>query len=470
MSSHLDPVATAADEPPREGAEPRGTPPESAPHGLRPRGRPVLLIRLESAWRRRLVLALTLVGAAWLAWVILAPAVAEHLARRATTVGDLERALAWDPGDPERQLVVGHVHLGVFPPDLAKARGHLAEALRFRPTHAGTWLALARLAEREQDTPRARQTLATALAYDPHNVVVRWEGALLALRWGDQDAALEHFRYVLAVDPARRYAAFQLARRLLPSGEAPESLLPADAEALAGILRTALRHQDLDLARAAWERRAPLEPPVPPDLLRRYLEVLLQAGEAVEARRLWATLVPDEAPASPGNAVWNGGFEADTLLGWGFDWQVRRHWGVEVALDRFVAAQGRQSLRLAFNSFPTLDFAGVFQAVAVEPGQEYRLRALVRALDFMTRSGLKLQVVTPDDDDDEEEVLAETPAISGTTPDWVPLEGSLRVPDGVTMVHLRVRREPSEEPEGNLGGKVWLDEVSLTPAGRAGDG
>ena len=38
----------------------------------------VFLIRLESAWRRRLVLALTLVGAAWLAWVILAPAVAEH--------------------------------------------------------------------------------------------------------------------------------------------------------------------------------------------------------------------------------------------------------------------------------------------------------------------------------------------------------------------------------------------------------
>jgi hypothetical protein len=28
-------------------------------------------------------------------------------------------------------------------------------------------------------------------------------------------------------------------------------------------------------------------------------------------------------------------------------------------------------------------------------------------------------------------------------------------------VLLRVRREPAREPEGNLGGKVWLDEVTL---------
>ena len=129
-----------------------------------------------------------------------------------------------------------------------------------------------------------------------------------------------------------------------------------------------------------------------------------------------------------------------------------------MALDRFQAARGRQSLRLAFNSYPTLDFAGVLQPVPVRAGGQYVLRALVKAVDFNTTSGLKLQVTTRED-----EPLGETRAISGTTGDWVPLEARVRIPADTTLVQVRVRREKAPGPEGNLGGKVWLDDVSLTP-------
>jgi hypothetical protein len=142
---------------------------------------------------------------------------------------------------------------------------------------------------------------------------------------------------------------------------------------------------------------------------------------------------------------------------------VRRVWGVEATIDHFIAARGRQSLRLSFNSFPTLDFAGVSQAVAVEPGREYALRALTKALDFNTRSGLKLQVVTPDG----ERVLGETDTVSGTTSDWVSLEARVHIPAGLSLARLRFRREKAPGPEGNLGGKVWVDEVSLVPVGGA---
>ena len=134
---------------------------------------------------------------------------------------------------------------------------------------------------------------------------------------------------------------------------------------------------------------------------------------------------------------------------------------MEVSLDRFAAASGRQSLHLSFNSFPTLDFYGVYQRVAVEPGSAYHLRALAKALEFTTQSGVKLQVVTPDG----EQVLGETAAIAGTTADWVTLEAHVQVPPNITLVVLRVRREPAPGPEGNLGGKVWLDDTTLTPVG-----
>jgi hypothetical protein len=169
-------------------------------------------------------------------------------------------------------------------------------------------------------------------------------------------------------------------------------------------------------------------------------------------------MVPKGSPGAPGDLIWDGGFEVGTLLGWGFDWQVQRTRGVEVTLDRFMAARGRHSLRLAFNSLPTLDFAGVWQVVAVEPGRESALRALARARDFYTRSGLKLQVATLDG----ERVLAESPMVTGTTPDWAVLETRVRIPENLSVILVRLRREKAPDPEGNLGGKVWIDEVSLT--------
>jgi cytochrome c-type biogenesis protein CcmH/NrfG len=443
---------------------PEGGPAVATSDRARPfshQARAVLLVPLDSRTSRALVLALVLVGGGALARSIAAPAIAEYLAPRAASIERLERAVSWDPGNPEFHLRLARAQMARLDPgDWQEAGAHVRIALRLRPTHGGTWLQLAQLLDRDGETAPAREALATALRLDRHNVVLRWEAALLALRWGEHDAALEHLRYVLAVDPGQRDAAFQLARALVPPGETLSRLLPEGAEPLTGILTVAVQHRDLPLAQAAWELRAPLTPALPLRLQRAYLELLLQEGRGRDARRLWLALVPDGRPGVLGNAVWNGGFESESLVGWGLDWQVRRAWGVEVGLDRFVAAQGRQSLRLVFNSFPTLDFAGVSELVPVEPGQEYRLRAVVKALDFTTRSGLKLQVVTAGE---EPEVLAETPAVTGTTADWVPVETPVRVPEAATLVRVQLRREKAPGPEGNLAGKVWVDDVTLTP-------
>jgi tetratricopeptide (TPR) repeat protein len=423
-----------------------------------------VLVHLSSRTLRLVVLAVTLAGVAWLAKVIASPAVADYLAQNATTVQQLERAGDWDPSDPNLRLRLAQAYLTRLDHgDIARAQAQLESALRQRPSHGWTWLQLALLAARQGDMSRARRAFDTAIRMDRHNVWLRWEAALLALHWGERDTTLDHLEYVLAVDPEQREAAFQLARTLLAPGESLATLMPAEPEMLTGLLASAVRHRDLVLAQAAWERRALLTPAIPQELQRKYLELLLSGGHGLAARRIWPALAPKGSPATPGDAIWDGGFEADSLTGWGFNWQVQRVWGVEATLDRFIAARGRQSLRLAFNSFPTLDFAGVSQAVAVEPGREYALRALTKAIEFNTHSGLKLQVVTPDG----QRVLAETGTVTGTTPDWVPLEARVRIPAGLSLARLRLRREKAPGPEGNLGGKVWVDEVSLIPVGGA---
>jgi tetratricopeptide (TPR) repeat protein len=413
----------------------------------------LLLIPLESRAGRLFVLVLTLGLAGWLAHLIVRPAVAAYLAARATSLADLEQALAWDPRDPSlhRRLARAHENLG----NIARARAHLASARRERPTDAYPWLELAMMLDRQGQRAEARGALATALRLDPHDVTIRREAALLALRWDEREEALDHLRYLLAVDPTQRDAAFHLARLLLgPEGD-PMKLLPSEPRTVKSVLAAAVSNQDAVLAEAAWQRLTSLEPTVAQDVARRYLDFLLTEGNGRGARRVWRAMVSNPN-AGVENFVWNGGFENERLLGWGFDWHVAQTWGVDVSLDRFVAARGRHSLRLTFNSFPSLNFTGVWQMVGVEPGREYRLRALARASAFTTRSGLKLQVVLPKSD----EVLAETTPVAGTT-NWTQLETTVRIPAETSLVMLRLRREPAPVPEGNLGGKVWLDEVTL---------
>src|SRR5947199_342845 len=389
----------------------------------------LVLVPLESRARRMVVLALTLVIAGWLAIQVASPAIAWYDGRGDKIPG-LERAIAWDPRNAELHIRLGHAYADRVPADIERARAQYDEAVRLRPTDAYPRLLQALLAEKQGGRAAARSAIDGAVQLDPHNVSIRWEAALLALGWGERATGLDHFKYVLGVDPAQRDAAFQLARTLLRPGGDPASLLPTDVDGLTNVMLAALRQKDMTLAGIAWRQRIQLEPPLPDEMLKQYVAVTLDQGTGALARAAWLSFVTDGSTTSDSNAVWNGGFETERLLGWG----------------------------LAFGAFPPLEFDGVTQLVAAEPGRSYRLRALAKATDFVTHSGIKIQVVVPGT---LEQSLAETQTVSGTTGDWVRLETPVTIPANTSVVKVKVRREPAAEPEGNLTGKVWLDEVTL---------
>ena len=176
----------------------------------------LILIPLEARALQLVALVMVLGATAWMATTILRPAVADWLASGAVDSVALERAVAWQPGHPDLHLRLARAY------DTASEAGtsiqagrHLATALRQRPTSGTTWLQLALLADRRGDRDRARLALHTALGLDPHDVNLRWEAALLALRWDERDAAVEHLRYLLTVDAAQCDQAFQVASAIL---------------------------------------------------------------------------------------------------------------------------------------------------------------------------------------------------------------------------------------------------------------
>src|SRR5262249_37769433 len=178
---------------------------------------------------------------------------------------------------------------------------------RLRPTDAYPRLLQALLAEKEGDHAAARSAIEGAVRLDPHNVSIRWEAALLALGWGERAAGLDHFKYVLGVDPAQRDAAFQLARTLLRPGEDPASLLPTDADGLTNVMLAALRQKDMMLAGIAWRQRNQLEPPLPDELLKQYVGITLDQGAGALARAAWKSLLRDDRTAGGGKWGWTGG-------------------------------------------------------------------------------------------------------------------------------------------------------------------
>ena len=141
---------------------------------------------------------------------IVRPVVATYLAMRAGDVAGLERALAWDPKNPDLHLRLARALCAGGRSSAGPAS--FDTALRLRPADAMAWLHLALYRDRRGDRPGSSAALEWAIWIDQHNVAVRWEAALLSLRWGHRERALEHLRYVLAVDAAQREAAFQLAR------------------------------------------------------------------------------------------------------------------------------------------------------------------------------------------------------------------------------------------------------------------
>jgi len=406
---------------------------------------------------------MAVLAGAGLARAAVGPAVAQYRAAGTASVAALEAALDWDGTDPTLHRRLADLQQSQLAPDLDGAERNLRATLSRRPTDAAAWLSLALLFDRRADQARARGALDAALRVDPHNGPVRWEAALLELRWNESQAALAHLRELLTDDPVMRRPAYWLTRSLLPGPQQVADLIPTEVAPLSGVLEFAINYHEVPLAEILWERRAALEPPIGAPLQRRYLELLLLEGQGAAARRLWPRVVAPAQGDTPGDLIWNGGFEAPSLLGWGFDWQVTGPDTGDVALDRDVVARGAQSLRVSFRSSPTGTGPTVFQNVVVKPGREYRLRALVQGADFIGDPGVRLELIPA-----QGGPTLGVKAITLRTGEWEPVELRVIMPPSVTMIQVRLRRERSSELSGMLGGRIWLDDVSLVEIGGRG--
>jgi hypothetical protein len=195
------------------------------------------------------------------------------------------------------------------------------------------------------------------------------------------------------------------------------------------------------------------------ELAEHYVSYLLKKSTPDAAWQAWTLYASRQESRYPdANLVFNGGFERKSTLAL-FDWQMWSNGSdAEVSVDDSIRHQGNRSFRIHFGGKTNINYNATTQTVGVSPGT-YRFRAFIRADGLTTDRGIEFQL---SDAENWARFHAQTQQVTGTT-DWALIEQTIRVPQGVRLLNVQLRREASLKFDSNIAGTAWIDDVSLVP-------
>ena len=379
------------------------------------------------------------------------------------TPENLSKGLRWSPGNPS--LWTRYAQHLLFAPDGFQPRRAVDAFLRAaasNPLEPANWQGLATAYLQMGDHEKAEEALRAGLAAMPHSPQAAWRLANFLLLRGRRDEALPYLRIAATSDPSLRPAVFDLGWKIL--GE-PESILheivPSDLKARSDYLRFLLARKKLIESYEVWREIRQSRSDEVRDLGYTYVHALAAAGLGVEADRVWKELLADTGRAlvrPEGELVTNGDFEAE-LPNAGLDWRLASGQGQKVSLDNFVLQHGSRSLRVTFDGSSNPDFAGVWQLVPVEPNSAYRFRGYIKTENVTSNSGLRFAVATVAGPP-EESFVRYTENRIGTEP-WTLEQLDFRTGPNIGVVKVALRRLRSRKLNNLIGGKVWIDNLSM---------
>jgi tetratricopeptide (TPR) repeat protein len=413
----------------------------------------LLLVSVEAA------MLLVLIG-----WVGKAY-VADALASR-PTVGNLERAVKLDPSNADYHMRLGRLY-EYSPVDLQleKAEGHFRLATHLDSYDPQTWLELAAALEFQGRMGEAGACLRRVHVLAPNLPAYQWPIANFYLLQGNIDEAFRHFRVVLAGTAQYNSNVFVLAWKATDdAGKILQELIPEQVTTEFSYLNFLVSQHRLDEAQAVWKRIVAGRGEFPPDRSSPYIDSLIGARRAQEAYQVWTDLqkkglIRYSSMPSEKNLISNGDFE-DELLNFGFAWRIAPVEGVYAGPDTSTYHSPSHAFLIQFPGKQNLLYQHVYQYVKVSPGQSYRLRAFMKTEGITTDSGPRLEVY---DAYNAAALDKLTDDFTGSTDGWTPLLLDFAAGPKTELIVVRLIRLPSKKFDNLISGKVWLDDVQLTP-------
>lgn len=375
------------------------------------------------------------------------------------------KATKLEPGNAEYWRHAGLLRQwDVNPSDMGDAVHYLQVATKMNARSSGVWMDLADTYATAGDTERAKKAYERAQASFPMSAEVAWRYGNFLLYQGNYADAYPKIRKAIVLDPSLTNSALTECWQANPDVEPiVKGLLPDKSEYYVSAMGFFLAQELVDPAVAVWNRQREHRLPAGIDETVALVDALIGDGRVGEAQQMWqiglqSSNWPQDSEKN-GSLVMNGGFENEIANG-GFDWREVPLNGANFDFDSGFVHAGTRSLRVEFDGRENLDFAHVFQYVAVAPETRYHFSAFVRTDDITTDSGIGFEIL---DVWQPNRVNVTTSTFTGTNP-WTLVESDFETGPETRVVKIMLRRVPSWRFDNKLGGTVWVDDVGLTPA------
>ncbi len=422
-------------------------------------------LRVKGNFRKGVLIVLA-VGvyialAVWISKTYLAGRAAEKPTRQ-----DLQLAVKYDPSNSSHHLRLARIfQYSLTDIDPERAIDQLRRATELNPYSAEPWVDLAAALEFQGKVAEAEACLRRADFLAPRIPRAQWAIGNFFLLHGNVDEAFRHFRVVLAGSTDYNQALFNTAWKA--SGDATkilEELIPRDIPTEFSYLNFLVQQEHYTEAQSVWKRIGNSPEDFPPTQAAAYINSLIRARRPTEAYQVWTDLIrrgliKSTYEASPQNLIVNGDFE-ENLLEMSFDWQLARADGVFAGLDRTTFHSPSFALLIQFMGESNINYGHTLQYVKVDPRRRYRLQGYMKSEDITTDSGPRLEVR---DAYDMAALNLATEGLTGTSMGWTPLTLDFVTGPDTELIIVRVARRPSRKLDNLISGKVWVDDIALTP-------
>ena len=274
---------------------------------------------------------------------------------RKNTPGALEKAIHWDPANPQHyDALATLMHQYSDREDPAEVIRLSRTAVQASPMQADYWADLGAAYEWAGRNGDALRCFERARDLFPLSPDINWRLANFYVRDGKTGPAEVALQRALLGNPDLRRPAFALGWGATSNNqELLAHMIPAQADLLLSYLDFLIATKRLDAANQTWARLLDLHLSFKARDAFPYLDILIQANDPDRLEQAWTAMV-DRFPeqlrprAAYPNRIINGGFEFEILNG-GLDWRVfcrllepPSEWIASISLTGFI--------RCAFNS------------------------------------------------------------------------------------------------------------------------
>jgi hypothetical protein len=408
-----------------------------------------------------------LIATEWAAFAILSVWVGKayfaNVVARTASAENLKLAARLDPGESDYHLRLGRIYqYSLTDIEPARAIAELTRAAELNPMDAQSWLDLGAAQVVAGQIDEATASLRRADYLAPNLPGFQWAIANFFLLHGNIGEAMRHFKVVLAGTNMYNGVIFSTAWKAVGDGDQIlAALIPNNVSTEFSYLYFLAGQNKGPEAKKVWERIAANPSSFEAAWTRPYLDWLMATRQPDEAYNVWIDLRKRKLVTetlAPGNLVANGDFEQG-IENFGFGWRLFAYPGVFLTLDTTVFHSSGHSVHISFGGNGNPFYQGLQQWVRVTPGVAYQARVYMKTAGITTDSGPRLEV---SDLYNPNALNVFSEQLTGTNEGWTLL--SVDFKPKTPYVTVCIARVPSGKLDNQIAGKVWVDDVSISPS------